>query len=128
MINRHLFTMSSVVYEDVIDLVKAEGVTDQAAAEKRAQRIWDEDCFTLEIYRASDGEERTRAEFICKWLQAGYSWAASIAHWKTLTITPHKRALSPTFKEEAMKRARENAERTYTPRVPAELGDGGDAS
>ena len=107
MINRHLFTVSSVAYEDIIHLVIAEGVKDQAAAEKRAQAIWEMNCFSSDIYCASDGEERTQAEFICKWLQAGYSWAASVAHLQTLTITAQKRDLSPTFNEATRKRLRE---------------------
>ena len=107
MINRRLFTVSSVAYEDIIHLVIAEGVKDQAAAEKRAQAIWEMNCFSLDIYCASNGEEGTQAEFICKWLQAGYSWAASVAHLQTLTITAQKRDLSPTFNEAARKRLRE---------------------
>ena len=128
MINRHLFTVSSVAYEDVIHLVKAEGVTDQAAAEKRAQSIWDMNCFTLDIYCASDGEERTQAEFICKWLQAGYSWAASVAHLQTLTITAQKRDLSPTFKEAARKRLREKIVSTYDSEVRTDAEVRGDPS
>ena len=128
LINRHLFTVSSVAYEDVIHLVKANGVTDQAAAEKRAQWIWDLNCFTLDIYCASDGEKRTQAEFICKWLQAGYSWAASVAHLQTLTITAQKRDLSPTFKEAARKRLREKIVSTYDSEVRTDAEARGDPS
>ena len=128
MINRHLFTVSSVAYEDVIHLVKADGVTDQAVAEKRAQSIWDLNCFTLDIYCASDGEKRTQAEFICKWLQAGYSWAASVAHLQTLTITAQKRDLSPTFKEAARKRLREKIVSTYDSEVRTDAEVRGDPS
>ena len=128
MINRHLFTVSSVAYEDVIHLVKANGVTDQAAAEHLAQWIWDLNCFTLDIYCASDGEKRTQAEFICKWLKAGYSWAASVAHLQTLTITAQKRDLSPTFKEAARKRLREKIVSTYDSEVRTDAEARGDPS
>ena len=128
MIDTHLFTVSYVAYEDVIHLVKANGVTDQAAAEKSAQWIWDLNCFTLDIYRTDDGEERTLAEFMCDWLQSGYSWEASSAHLETLSLTTRKRALSPTFRADAMKRLRENAARTYDPQVRDQTEDGGDPS
>ena len=128
MIDQRFFTMTFVVKDDVIDMVRVAGVTDRAEVERRAQRIWEEVCFTLEIYRAADGEEGTRAEFMCKWLRSGYSWEASIAHLDTLIITTRKRALSPTFRADAMKRLRENAARTYDPQVRDQTEDGGDPS
>ena len=115
MIDKHFFTMSFVVKDDVIDMVKAEGVTDMAEAERRAQRIWEEVCFTLDIYHTARGEEGTLAEFMCKWLRSGYSWEASIAHLETLSPTTRKRQLSPTFRADAMKRLRVNAAKTYAP-------------
>ena len=111
MIDRHLFTITFVVYADVIDMVKGNGVTDQAEAERRAQRIWREDCFTLDIYHTTQGEERTMAEFMCEWLQSGHSWEASIAHLDTLSPTNRKRDLSPTFRENAIQRLRDNIAR-----------------
>ena len=103
--------------DDVIDQVKAEGVTNQLEVERRAQRIWDEVCFPLDIYRTDQGSEGTQAEFMCEWLQCGYSWESCITHLETLSLTiGPKRALSPTFRAEAMKRLRENAAKTYAPR------------
>ena len=128
MIDRHLFTMTFVVADDVIDLVKAEGVTDEAEVARHAQRIWANDCFPLDIYRTADGVEGTLAEFMCDWLRSGYSWAASIAHLKTLSITTQKRALSPTFKAAAMKRLREKVVSTYDPQVRTEAEARGDPS
>ena len=117
MINRRLFTVLSVAYEDVIHFVIAaaaqkhaaaqERAQAQAAAQKHAQAIWEMYCFSLDIYCASNGEEGTQAEFICKWLQAGYSWAASVAHLQTLTITAQKRDISATFNVATRKRLRE---------------------
>ena len=128
MIDQHVFTMTFVVKDDVIDMVRVAGVTDPAEVERRAQRIWEEVCFTLEIYRTAQGEEGTLAEFMCDWLRSGYSWAASIAHLKTLSITTQKRALSPTFKAAARKRLREKVVSTYDPQVRAEAEARGDPS
>ena len=129
MIDKHLFTMTFVVKDDVIDMVKVEGVTARAEVERRAQRIWEEVCFTLQIYRTTQGEEGTLAEFMCDWLRSGYSWEASITHLETLSLTTApKRALSPTFRADAMKRLRENAARTYDPQVRDEAEAGGDPS
>ena len=57
MIDKQFFTMTFVVKDDVIDMVKVEGVTDGVEVERRAQQIWEEDCFTLEIYRTAHGKE-----------------------------------------------------------------------
>ncbi len=111
MIDRHLFTITFVVYVDVIDMVKRNGVTDQAEAERRAHRICCEYCFSLFIYRTAEGEEKTSAEFMREWLQSGYSWEASIAHLRTLSPTNRKRDLSPTFRENAIQRLRDNIAR-----------------
>ena len=116
-IDPNLKTMSFVVKDDIIDMVKCKGVTDQAEVERRAQRIWEEACFTLQIYRTTQGEEGTLAEFMCHWLQSGYSWEASSAHLETLSRTTRKRALSRSFRENAMKRLRANVARTYDPQA-----------
>ena len=128
MIDQHVFTMTFVVKDDVIDMVKAEGVTDRVEAERRAQRIWDEVCFPLEIYRTAQGEEGTLAEFMCSWLRSGYSWEASIVHLKTLFPTTRKRALPPAIREVAMKRLRAEASHTYDPQPLAGTEAGGDLS
>ena len=128
MINRHCFTMTFVVMDDVIAMVKAEGVTDKAAADRRAQRIWESVCFTLEIYYTAQGEEGTLAEFMCAWLQAGYSWQASFAHLRTLFPTSRKRALPPETRSVAMKRLRADAAHTYDPQPLAGTEAGGDLS
>ena len=128
MIDKHFFTMSFVVLDDVIEMVKDEGVTDMAEAERRAQRIWEEVCFTLEIYHTAQGEEGTLAEFMCSWLRSGYSWEASIVHLKTLFPTTRKRALPPAIREVAMKRLRAEASLTYDPQPLAGTEAGGDPS
>ena len=115
MIDTNSYTMTFVVKDDVIDMVKALGVTDNAEAEKRAQSIWGEVCFTLEIYHTDQGEEGTFAEFMCAWLRSGYTWESSIAHLWTLFPTNRKRALSQTFRVDAMKRLRANAAKSYDP-------------
>ena len=113
MIDKDYFTWKFVILDDVIDMVKAVGVTDLEEATRRAHRIWADCCFSLEIYRTTQGVEGTRAEFMCDWLRSGYSWEASITHLETLSLTNSpKRALSPTFKADAMKRLRENGART----------------
>ena len=128
MIDKHFFTVTFVVKDDVIDMVKVEGVTDGVEVERRAQQIWEEDCFTLEIYRTAQGEEGTLAEFMCHWLQSGYSWEASSAHLETLSRTTRKRALSPSFRENAMKRLRANVARTYDPQARQGTEYGGETS
>ena len=128
MIDQHVFTMTFVVKDDVIDMVRVAGVTDPAEVERRAQRIWEEVCFTLQIYRTTQGEEGTLAEFMCHWLQSGYSWEAASAHLETLSRTTRKRALSPSFREDAMKRLRANVARTYDPQARQGTEYGGEAS
>ena len=49
MIDKHFFTMTFVVKDDVIDMVKVEGVTDRAEVERIAQRIWEEDLSLIHI-------------------------------------------------------------------------------
>ena len=119
MIDTNSYTMTFVVKDDVIDMVKALGVTDNAAAERRAHRIWGEVCFTLEIYHTDQGEEGTFAEFMCAWLRSGYTWESSIAHLWTLFPTNRKRALSQTFRADAMKRLRTKVAQSYDPQVRA---------
>ena len=114
MIDKHLFTMTFVVMDDVIDMVKAVGVADLEEATRRAHRIWTDRCFSLEICRTTQGVEGTRAEFMCDWLRSGYSWEASITHLDSLSRTNSTRPLSPTFKADAMKWLREKSATTYT--------------
>ena len=128
MIDQHVFTMTFVVKDDVIDMVRVAGVTDPAEVERRAQRIWEEVCFPLQIYRTTQGEEGTLAEFMCHWLQSGYSWEAASAHLETLSRTTRKRALSRSFREDAMKRLRANVARTYDPQARQGTEYGGEAS
>ena len=114
MIDKHLFTNKFVVYDDVIAMANAEGVTDDAEVTRRAKQIWVDDCFTLDIYRTDDGQERTLAEFMCDWLQSGYTWEASIAHLETL---------SPTTK-----RLREKSASTCDPQDRVEIEGAADPS
>ena len=105
MIDWRLLTIKEVLYVDVIEQVKAEGVTNQVEVERRAQRIWHEVCFPLDIYRTDQGTETTKAEFMCEWLQCGYSWGTCLTHLDSLSITTFpKRELSLAFKERAKKR------------------------
>ena len=123
-IDPNLKTMSFVVKDDIIDMVKCKGVTDQAEVERIAQQIWQEECFTLEIYCTDDGTEGTLAEFMRDWLKSGYSWGASSDHLKTLSRTTRKRALSPKFRNAAMKRLRINVARNYDPQDRDHTEDG----
>ena len=114
-----------ITHDEILDMVmKDYCVTDKATAEKKAQRIWHKECFTLDIYRSADGTQRTRAEFLCEWLNLGYKLDESIAHLKTLTLTTSKRSLSPSYRHDAMKRARQNVEISYRPQVSAASADG----
>ena len=126
MIDKDTATMTWVVMDDVIDQVKAGGVTDQREAERCAQQLWKDVCFLPDIYRTDQGLEATQAEFICEWLKRGLYWEACIAHLKTLSrTTGAKRELSPRFKEAAMKRLMDNAAETYVPQDDDEAEDGG---
>ena len=116
-IDKFSFEMTWVVMEDVIDQVKAEGCTIQADVDKRAQWIWNDACFPLEIYHTAKGVEATQAEFMREWLESGSSWEDAKTRLKKLRLSPgKKRALSPTFREAALKRLRKNAAITYTPK------------
>ena len=129
MVDKNGFTMTWVVKDDVIDMVEAESVTTlrhlpsdvaKAEVERRAQRIWDNPvhkvCFPLDIYRTAQGKEGTQAEFMCEWLKSGYSWEESKTHLKALSLSKGaKRALPETFREDAMKRLRDDAAKTYAP-------------
>ena len=123
-IDQHDGTIKWIILEDVIDEVKATGVTDHTEAERCAQRIWEHVCFLPDIYRKDD-KERTKAEFMLEWLQSGYTWDACIAHLKTLTPSsvPSKRRIPENFKTDALKRLRTR----YVPRgwEMGELGDWG---
>ena len=117
MIYKHSsFTIKWVVMDDVIDEVKVAGVKNHVDAVRRAQKIWDQVCFPLDIYSTGD-KEGTKAEFMFEWLHSGYTWDACIAHLKTLYLTKgKKRALPETFKTDTKKRLRENVAKTYAPR------------
>ena len=118
-----------VVNDDVIAEVKAGGVTDERDAQIFAQRIWTNVCFPPDIYRTVQGVEATQAEFICQWLHEGIPWEACITYSKTLSrVKGAKRELSPTFREAAMKRLKDNVAETYRPRRidEAETGDDSD--
>ena len=118
-----------VVMDDVIDEVKAGGVTDERQAKKRAQQIWNNVCFRPIIYRTVQGVEATQAEFICQWLHEGIPWGACITYLKSLSrVKGAKRELSPTFRKAAMKRLKDNVAETYRPRTidEAETGDDSD--
>ena len=87
MIDNHFpFIINSVVMDDVIAVVKAAGVTDHVEAVRRAQNIWDQVCFKLDIYTTGD-KKGTKAEFMFEWLQSGYTWDACIACLETLSPT-----------------------------------------
>ena len=61
MIDESSATMKWVVMDDVIDEVKAGGVTDEREAKICAQRIWRKVCFPPSIYRTVEGAEATQA-------------------------------------------------------------------
>ena len=84
------FTISWVVMDDVFDEVKSWGATDQNEVVRGAERIWNDVCFGLEIYRTGE-TEGTRAEFMCEWLNEGYTWEECIAHLKTLSPTQDRK-------------------------------------
>ena len=108
--------MTWVVKDDVIGRVKAEGLTSDNEVERRAQQIWEQLCFPLDIYCTAQGEEGTQAEFMLAWLCSGYSWAESKKHLTTLSRSnASKRSLPESFRAEAMKRLRENLAKTYNP-------------
>ena len=126
MIDKDSATMTWVVMDDVIDQVKAGGVTDEREAERCAQQLWKDVCFLPDIYRTDQEVEATQAEFICEWLHRGYSWEVCITHVKSLHFnTGAKRELSPRVKEAAMKRLMINAAVPYVPQDDDEAEDGG---
>ena len=118
MVDKQLGTWTWVIFADVIDLVReAESRAPEAEVEKRAQQIWGNFCFPLDIYRTDEGSEKTMAEFIREWLHRGYSWRECIAHLDTLQTTASaKRELSDTFKGQTMKRLKECISKTYAGR------------
>ena len=127
-------SVSFVTHDDVIAMVMDGGVTDEESAHKCAQYIWDKDCYTLEVYLDDDGTRGTQAEFVCQWLDDGYTLAESVAHLSTLTSVfdgrghPKKRSRSPNSKRQAMKRARQKVSMTYSPKDASGRVDEGDAS
>ena len=109
MIDKESFAIKFVLLEDIRDQVIDEGVGDQAEVVGRAQRIWNEVCFPLDIYRTVEGWEGTQAEAMREWLQRGHSWEAAISFLQTLYFTTSpERAVSPSFRAEIVKRLREN--------------------
>ena len=117
-----------VVNDDLIAEVKAGGVTDHRKAEKIAQRTWTNVCFLPDIYRTAEGDEATQAEFICQWLRDGISWGACMTYLKSLRLVKDsKRECPSTFREESMKRLKDNIAETYRPRG-SDVAETGDAS
>ena len=111
------FTPMWVVHDQVIDEVILGGVTDVGEAEVIAQRIWKEVCFLPDIYRTEEGDQATRAEFICQWLRAGISWDDCITYLKSLRLVKDSKRECPwTFREASMKRLKHNISQTYSPR------------
>ena len=126
MIDKRSATMKWVVMDDVIDQVKAGGVTDELQAETCAQQLWKDVCFLPDIYRTDQGLEATQAEFICEWLNRGYFWEECITHVKSLSRnTGAKREPSPRFKEAVIRRLMDNAAEPYVPQDDDETEDGG---
>ena len=110
MVDKQLFIWKWVVYADVIDQVKAEGLTIRAEVERRACQIWMEDCFPVQIYHTAEREEGTQSEFMCNWLRSGYSWAESKTHLNMLSLSVGmKRKPSRAARDAIMKRLREKA-------------------
>ena len=109
MIELHGPSISFVIHDDVIDIVKSRGVTDQAQAEKMAQNMWKDNCFTLAILRSPEGEERTRAEFIHNFLLSGYGWKESFDYSKRFIVSSEKRDLPQSFRGRVINLSRENA-------------------
>ena len=120
------FTPMWVVHDEVIDEVILGGVTDVGEAEVIAQRIWKEECFLPDIYRTEEGDQATRAEFICQWLRAGISWDDCITYLKSLRLVKGTKRECPwAFREASMKRLKYNISKTYRPEDSnvAETGD-----
>ena len=110
------FNSKFVVMDDVIAKFKDAGVLDEVEALRRAQKIWDHRCFSLDIYSTGD-KEGTKAEFMQEWLNHGYTWPECMAHLGTLFYKEGKKREPPeTFKTDAKKRLRENIANTYAPR------------
>lgn len=128
MVDLHNFIVTWVVMDDVIDRVKAEGLASDSMVKRRAQQIWVEFCFTLEVYHTAQGVEGTQAEFMCAWLWLGHSWAECKMLLTTLFRTSSsKRALPETFRADTMKRLRTNLDQTYKPVTREEAQTRGDA-
>ena len=120
------FTPMWVVHDEVIDEVILGGVTDVGEAEVIAQRIWKEVCFLPDIYRTEEGDQATRAEFICQWLRAGISWDDCITYLKSLRLVKGTKRECPfAVREASMKRLKYNISKTYRPEDSnvAETGD-----
>ena len=110
MIDKDSATMTWVFMDHVIEQVIARGVTDELQAERCALQLWHYACFPPDIYRTNQGVEATKAEFICEWLNCGYSWEECITYVKTLSRnTGAKREPSPRFKEAVIRRLMDNA-------------------
>ena len=110
------FTITWVLMEDVIDEVKATGVTDHKEAVRRAQKIWNNVCFLPEMYITDRGDkEATRAEFVQEWLQRGYTWEACIDHLETLRASSGSSRRQLPQLSETKKRVKASLAKTYTP-------------
>ena len=109
------FTLTWVVMEDIVDEVKGWNLPNLKEVERKAQQIWTDVCFSLEICQTGD-KRSTRAEFMQEWLQAGYRWGKCKAHLKRIRFNEdRKRELPEGFKESATKRLRESVAQSYTP-------------
>ena len=117
MVDKQLGTWTWVIFADVIDLVREEGATrddDEEGATrymlKRAQEIWNDACFTSDIYQTAEGKEATKAEIMCDWLKDKYDWHTCKRYFAdTCKATGMKRKPDTTFVAHVERRIRENA-------------------
>ena len=111
MVDKELHSISWVIQEDVIEMVKAQGITDVDEVDRRVQDVWDDCCFDLVILRSRGGERKTKAEFMRDWLRSGCTWQQSKARLNMLIRVKidqgEKRPIPPTFRDGAMKRLRD---------------------
>ena len=113
-----------VIQEDFRNKFKAEG-KDEKETHRRAQNIWSEFCFPLDIYRTRDGLTGTQAELMSEYLIAGDPWDTAKAKVQKLSVVldeegkPSKRKIDETFKEDAIKRLRNTVATDYAPKSRA---------
>ena len=119
-----------VIHDDVIDMVVDEGESRRDKAEKIAQWRWNNLCFRLTIFHTNRSDEGTQAEFLAKWLRAGYTWKSSIAHLRTLKVSRPKREreVSPTFRHYTMKKVCQKLARDHASRARTLAEAGGSSS